>query len=92
MRFIFILCFLFMAGCGGLSLGTALIANTGGTIAGNAAWHKIKEKYPEQFPDKVEEIFLSEYESEEVRLNAEKTNIEADLVELAKIITDIKAL
>lgn len=42
--------------------------------------------------DKVEEIFLSEYESEEAKLNAEKTNIEADLVELAKIITDIKAL
>ncbi len=62
MRFIFILCFLFMAGCGGLSLGTALIANTGGTIAGNAAWHKIKEKYPEQFPDKVEEISKSEKE------------------------------
>ena len=35
-----------------LPVGVSILANTGGTIAGNAIWSKIKEKYPQQFPDK----------------------------------------
>ena len=46
----------------------------------------------EALSDKVREVSLSDYESEETNLNAEKARIEADLTELAKIITDIKAL
>ena len=46
----------------------------------------------EALSDVVKEVFLSDYESEETNLNAEKARIEADLTELAKIITDIKAL
>ena len=42
--------------------------------------------------DNVREVSLSEYESEQSQLNAEKARIEVDLEELAKIITDIKAL
>ena len=42
--------------------------------------------------DVVQEVYLRDYESEEAQLNAEKAKIEADLTELAKIITDIKAL
>tara|TARA_R100001594_G_scaffold24789_1_gene48656 strand:+ start:39748 stop:40008 length:261 start_codon:yes stop_codon:yes gene_type:complete len=42
--------------------------------------------------DKVREVSLLEYESEQSQLNSEKARIEADLTELAKIITDIKAL
>ena len=42
--------------------------------------------------DSVREVNLSEYESEQSHLNSEKAKIEADLAELAKIITDIKAL
>ena len=49
-----LLCFL--GGCGGITLGTALAINTGGTVVGNAIWHKIKEAYPEDFPDSVENI------------------------------------
>jgi len=62
MKKFFLLCILifFISGCGGLSLGAALLANTGGTIAGNAAWHKIKEKYPEEFPDTIEKLSDSE--------------------------------
>ena len=41
--------------------------------------------------DVVQEVYLRDYESEEAQLNAEKAKIEADLTELAKIITDIKA-
>ena len=46
----------------------------------------------EALSDVVREVNLSDYESEETNLNAEKARIEADLTELAKIITDIKAL
>ena len=46
----------------------------------------------EALADGVSEVRLSEYESEQSHLNAEKVRIEADLAELAKIITDIKAL
>ena len=46
----------------------------------------------EALSDSVREVNLSEYESEQSHLNAEKARIEADLAELAKIITDIKAL
>ena len=46
----------------------------------------------EALSDSVREVSLSEYESEQLHLNAEKSKIEADLAELAKIITDIKAL
>ena len=46
----------------------------------------------EALSDSVKEVNLSDYESEETNLNAEKARIEADLTELAKIITDIKAL
>ena len=46
----------------------------------------------EALSDSVREVNLSEYESEQSYLNAEKARIEADLAELAKIITDIKAL
>ena len=42
--------------------------------------------------DKVREVSLLDYESEQSQLNSEKARIEADLTELAKIITDIKAL
>ena len=46
----------------------------------------------EALSDSVREVYLSDYESEEAQLNAEKSKIETDLTELAKIITDIKAL
>ena len=46
----------------------------------------------EALSDSVSEVSLSEYESEQSYLNSKKAEIEADLVELAKIITDIKAL
>ena len=46
----------------------------------------------EALSDKVREVSLSDYESEQSHLNSEKARIEADLTELAKIITDIKAL
>ena len=46
----------------------------------------------EVLSDKVKEVNLSDYESEQSYLNSKKAEIEADLVELAKIITDIKAL
>jgi hypothetical protein len=46
----------------------------------------------EALADSVREVELSEYESEQSHLNAEKASIEANLAELAKIITDIKAL
>ena len=46
----------------------------------------------EALSDVVRKVNLSDYESEETNLNAEKARIEADLTELAKIITDIKAL
>ena len=46
----------------------------------------------EALSDSVREVSLSEYESEQSHLNSEKARIEADLAELAKIITDIKAL
>lgn len=50
---ILVLLLLFLSGCGGLGL---LFLNTGGTVMGNAIWHKIKEVYPETFPDSVEKI------------------------------------
>ena len=46
----------------------------------------------EALSDSVREVSLSDYESEKSQLNSEKARIEADLAELAKIITDIKAL
>ena len=46
----------------------------------------------EALSDSVREVSLSDYESEKSHLNAEKANIEADVAELAKIITDIKSL
>ena len=46
----------------------------------------------EALADGVSEVSLSEYETEQKHLNAAKATIEADLAELAKIITDIKAL
>ena len=46
----------------------------------------------EALSDNIREVSLSEYESEQSQLNAEKARIEVDLAELAKIITDIKAL
>lgn len=46
----------------------------------------------EALSDSVHEVSLSEYESEEASLTAEKAAIEAELTELGKIITDIKAL
>ena len=46
----------------------------------------------EALSDNAREVQLSDYESEQSQLNSEKVRIEADLVELAKIITDIKAL
>ena len=46
----------------------------------------------EALSDGVREVNLSDYESEQSHLNSEKARIEADLAELAKIITDIKAL
>ena len=46
----------------------------------------------EALSDSVHEVRLGEYESEQSHLTAEKARIDADLTELAKIITDIKAL
>ena len=46
----------------------------------------------EALSDNVREVDLSDYESEQSQLNSEKASIETDLAELAKIITDIKAL
>jgi hypothetical protein len=46
----------------------------------------------EALSDSVHEVSLDDYEREEASLTAEKTAIEAELTELGKIITDIKAL
>tara|TARA_R100000781_G_C4080472_1_gene127531 strand:- start:1681 stop:1929 length:249 start_codon:yes stop_codon:yes gene_type:complete len=46
----------------------------------------------ETLSDSVANVDLSDYESEKRRLEAEKSGLEADLAELDKIITDIKAL
>ena len=46
----------------------------------------------EALSDSVAEVTLRDYEIEEETLNAQKTRIEAELTELGKIITDIKAL
>ena len=46
----------------------------------------------EALSDMVREVELSNYESEQSQLNVEKARLEIDLAELAKIITDIKAL
>ena len=46
----------------------------------------------EALSDSVAEVTLRDYELEEEALNAQKTRIEAELTELGKIITDIKAL
>ena len=46
----------------------------------------------EALSDNAREVQLSDYESEQSHLNREKARIEVDLAELAKIITDIKAL
>ena len=45
-----------MSGCGGLTLGSALLVNTGSAVVGNAIWDKIKKKYPEDLPDSLENI------------------------------------
>ena len=42
--------------------------------------------------DVVHEVELSDYESEKSHLEAQKSDIETDIAELAKIISDIKAL
>ena len=42
--------------------------------------------------DVVHEVELSHYESEKSHLEAQKSDIETDIAELAKIISDIKAL
>lgn len=33
------------SGCASLPVGMSILANTGGTIAGEAIWHKIKKDY-----------------------------------------------
>ena len=46
----------------------------------------------EALSDNVHVVELSNYEDEKSRLENEKSIIEVDIAELAKIITDIKAL
>ena len=46
----------------------------------------------EALSDSVHEVELSHYESEKSNLEADKVAMEVDIAELAKIITDIKAL
>ena len=46
----------------------------------------------EALSDVVHEVELSHYETEKVHLESEKAQIETNIAELAKIITDIKAL
>ena len=46
----------------------------------------------EALSDKVSVVELSDYENEKSRFESEKSIIEVDIAELAKIITDIKAL
>ena len=46
----------------------------------------------EALSDSVHEVELSRYESDKSNLEAEKAAMEVDIAELAKIITDIKAL
>ena len=46
----------------------------------------------EALSDNVSEVDLNDYESDKVRLEEQKAEIEVDIVELGKIITDIKAL
>ena len=53
---------------------------------------RFNESKGEALSDNVREVDLSDYESEQSQLNSEKASIETDLAELAKIITDIKAL
>ena len=46
----------------------------------------------EALSDNVIEVDLNDYESDKVRLEEHKAEIEVDIAELGKIITDIKAL
>ena len=46
----------------------------------------------EALSDVVHEVELSHYKNEKVKLEAEVSALEADIAELAKIITDIEAL
>ena len=46
----------------------------------------------EALSDSVIEVLLNDYESEKSRLEAQKAELEVDITELGKIITDIKAL
>ena len=46
----------------------------------------------EALSDRVQEVVLHEYESQKSALEIEYTVLEATIAELAKIITDIKAL
>ena len=46
----------------------------------------------EAVSDVVNEVILDDYNREKAQLEAEKTIIETDIAELAKIITDIEAL
>ena len=46
----------------------------------------------EALSDSVMEVELSDYENNKISLESEKARIEVDIAELAKIITDIKAL
>jgi len=46
----------------------------------------------ESLSDSVREVQLGDYESEKAHKESEKTVLEVEISELAKIITDIKAL
>ena len=46
----------------------------------------------EALSDSVHEVQLNDYEHDKARLETEKASIEANITELDKIITDIKAL
>ena len=62
---IILILFLSLSGCGGLPLGTAILANTSGTLVGNYAWSKVQEfqdkkKSVKEAPGRVERISKSE--------------------------------
>ena len=46
----------------------------------------------EALSDSVHAVSLHDYESDKSRLEEEKAKLEVDIIELGKIITDIKAL
>ena len=53
---------------------------------------KAKGKTGEALSDVVHEVELGQYKSEKAHLEAEKSALEVDINELAKIIEDIEAL